>query len=160
MAGKPIRGQPELRPRDGDVPAERHHARRLHLQGLASQGRSAAHWDPRSYMGGFVKVAREHEGSELVGTNRHCGRRRAQGRADSRTLRAFSRPSDRRAEGRRQVDGASSRFARRHGRGVAAQADIAGVRAGGPRRLHRRHLRSSTATRTRNSWPPPTWRSA
>ena len=34
--------RPELRPRDGHVPAERHHLQRLHLPGLAGPGRGAA----------------------------------------------------------------------------------------------------------------------
>jgi microcystin degradation protein MlrC len=35
--------------------------------GSPAKGEALLAWDPRSYMGGFVKVAREHEGVELVG---------------------------------------------------------------------------------------------
>jgi microcystin degradation protein MlrC len=36
-------------------------------QGSPARGEALLSWEPRSYMGGFVKVAREHEGVELVG---------------------------------------------------------------------------------------------
>ena len=36
-------------------------------QGSPAKGEALLAWEPRSYMGGFVKVAREHEGVELVG---------------------------------------------------------------------------------------------
>jgi len=36
-------------------------------QGSPARGEALLAWEPRSYMGGFVKVAREHEGVELVG---------------------------------------------------------------------------------------------
>src|SRR5258706_14890839 len=36
-------------------------------KGSPAKGEALLGWDPRSYMGGFVKVAREHEGVELVG---------------------------------------------------------------------------------------------
>jgi microcystin degradation protein MlrC len=35
--------------------------------GSPARGEALLAWEPRSYMGGFVKVAREHEGVELVG---------------------------------------------------------------------------------------------
>jgi microcystin degradation protein MlrC len=35
--------------------------------GSPAKGEALLAWEPRSYMGGFVKVAREHEGVELVG---------------------------------------------------------------------------------------------
>src|SRR6185437_3913141 len=35
--------------------------------GSPARGEALLSWEPRSYMGGFVKVAREHEGVELVG---------------------------------------------------------------------------------------------
>jgi microcystin degradation protein MlrC len=36
-------------------------------EGSPARGEALLSWMPRSYMGGFVKVAREHEGVELVG---------------------------------------------------------------------------------------------
>ena len=36
-------------------------------KGSPASGEALLGWDPRSYMGGFVKVAREHDGVELVG---------------------------------------------------------------------------------------------
>jgi len=36
-------------------------------QGSPARGEALLAWEPRSYMGGFVKVAREHAGVELVG---------------------------------------------------------------------------------------------
>ncbi len=36
-------------------------------QGSPARGEALLAWEPRSYMGGFVKVAREHEDVELVG---------------------------------------------------------------------------------------------
>src|SRR6188508_3211040 len=36
-------------------------------QGSPAKGEALLAWEPRSYMGGFVKVAREHAGVELVG---------------------------------------------------------------------------------------------
>jgi microcystin degradation protein MlrC len=36
-------------------------------KGSPAAGEALLTWDPRSYMGGFVKVAREHDGIELVG---------------------------------------------------------------------------------------------
>jgi microcystin degradation protein MlrC len=36
-------------------------------EGSPAKGEALLGWEPRSYMGGFVKVAREHEGVELVG---------------------------------------------------------------------------------------------
>jgi microcystin degradation protein MlrC len=36
-------------------------------QGSPARGEALLSWEPRSYMGGFVKVAREHDGVELVG---------------------------------------------------------------------------------------------
>jgi microcystin degradation protein MlrC len=36
-------------------------------EGSPAKGEALLAWEPRSYMGGFVKVAREHEGVELVG---------------------------------------------------------------------------------------------
>jgi microcystin degradation protein MlrC len=36
-------------------------------QGSPAKGEALLAWDARSYMGGFVKVAREHAGVELVG---------------------------------------------------------------------------------------------
>ena len=36
-------------------------------QGSPARGEALLAWEPRSYMGGFVKVAREHEGVELAG---------------------------------------------------------------------------------------------
>jgi microcystin degradation protein MlrC len=36
-------------------------------KGSPAKGEALLSWEPRSYMGGFVKVAREHEGVELVG---------------------------------------------------------------------------------------------
>ena len=36
-------------------------------QGSPARGEALLGWQPRSYMGGFVKVAREHDGVELVG---------------------------------------------------------------------------------------------
>lgn len=36
-------------------------------QGSPARGEALLGWEPRSYMGGFVKVAREHDGVELVG---------------------------------------------------------------------------------------------
>ena len=35
--------------------------------GSPARGEALLGWEPRSYMGGFVKVAREHAGVELVG---------------------------------------------------------------------------------------------
>src|SRR5258705_2191305 len=35
--------------------------------GSPARGEALVAWEPRSYMGGFVKVAREHAGVELVG---------------------------------------------------------------------------------------------
>src|SRR5438552_9377275 len=35
--------------------------------GSPARGEALLAWEPRSYMGGFVKVAREHFGVELVG---------------------------------------------------------------------------------------------
>src|SRR5712691_11889542 len=35
--------------------------------GSPAKGEALLAWEPRSYMGGFVKVAREHAGVELVG---------------------------------------------------------------------------------------------
>ena len=35
--------------------------------GSPARGEALLAWEPRSYMGGFVKVAREHTGVELVG---------------------------------------------------------------------------------------------
>ena len=35
--------------------------------GSPARGGALLAWEPRSYMGGFVKVAREHAGVELVG---------------------------------------------------------------------------------------------
>ena len=35
--------------------------------GSPARGEALLAWEPRSYMGGFVKVAREHAGLELVG---------------------------------------------------------------------------------------------
>ena len=35
--------------------------------GSPARGESLLTWEPRSYMGGFVKVAREHANVELVG---------------------------------------------------------------------------------------------
>ena len=35
--------------------------------GSPAKGEALLSWEPRSYMGGFVKVAREHAGVELVG---------------------------------------------------------------------------------------------
>src|SRR6266581_4746435 len=35
--------------------------------GSPARGEALLTWEPRSYMGGFVKVAREHAGVELVG---------------------------------------------------------------------------------------------
>ena len=35
--------------------------------GSPARGEALLAWEPRSYMGGFVKVAREHAGVELVG---------------------------------------------------------------------------------------------
>src|SRR5215510_461993 len=36
-------------------------------QGSPAAGEALLAWEPRSYMGGFVKVAREHAGVELIG---------------------------------------------------------------------------------------------
>lgn len=36
-------------------------------QGSPARGEALLSWEPRSYMGGFVKVAREHDGVELTG---------------------------------------------------------------------------------------------
>src|SRR5213596_3852165 len=36
-------------------------------EGSPARGEALLAWEPRSYMGGFVKVAREHDGVELVG---------------------------------------------------------------------------------------------
>jgi microcystin degradation protein MlrC len=36
-------------------------------KGSPAKGEALLSWEPRSYMGGFVQVAREHEGVELVG---------------------------------------------------------------------------------------------
>src|SRR5678816_4382998 len=36
-------------------------------KGSPAKGEALLSWDQRSYMGGFVKVAREHDGVELVG---------------------------------------------------------------------------------------------
>jgi microcystin degradation protein MlrC len=36
-------------------------------KGSPAAGEALLRWDPKSYMGGFVKVAREHDGVELVG---------------------------------------------------------------------------------------------
>src|SRR5712671_7224699 len=36
-------------------------------KGSPARGEALLGWDPKSYMGGFVKVAREHDGVELVG---------------------------------------------------------------------------------------------
>src|SRR5690349_23191528 len=36
-------------------------------EGSPAGGEALLSWDARSYMGGFVKVAREHDGVELVG---------------------------------------------------------------------------------------------
>jgi microcystin degradation protein MlrC len=36
-------------------------------KGSPAKGEALLGWDPRNYMGGFVKVAREHDGVELVG---------------------------------------------------------------------------------------------
>src|SRR5260370_31575439 len=36
-------------------------------QGSPARGEALLAWEPRSYMGGFVKVAREQAGVELVG---------------------------------------------------------------------------------------------
>src|SRR4029453_14212780 len=35
--------------------------------GSPARGEALLAWEPRSYMGGFVKMAREHAGGELVG---------------------------------------------------------------------------------------------
>ena len=39
------------------VSQKRYNARRLHLSRVAGQGRRSAEFDPKSYMGGFVKMA-------------------------------------------------------------------------------------------------------
>src|ERR1700744_6772672 len=36
-------------------------------EGSPAKGEALLSWEPRSYMGGFVQVAREHDGIELVG---------------------------------------------------------------------------------------------
>jgi microcystin degradation protein MlrC len=59
--------RPALLPRDRDVPEERHHARGFHLPRVAGQGEALLAYDRKSYMGGFVKTAREFDEVELVG---------------------------------------------------------------------------------------------
>ena len=72
-------------------------------EGSPAKGEALLAWEPRSYMGGFVKVAREHDG-------RRVGRHRIAAVAQDRHrlgldhaggLRALPRQDDRRAEGRR-----------------------------------------------------------
>src|SRR5690242_8057001 len=70
--------------------------------GSPASGEALLAWEPRSYMGGFVKVAREHGGVELVGIESPLWPRTGTGSAGSRgrptsTFSAACSPSSRTA---------------------------------------------------------------
>src|SRR5256712_12086704 len=56
--------------------------------GSPARGEALLAWEPRSYMGGFVKVAREHAGVELVGIESPLWPRRGPRRLHRRHLRS------------------------------------------------------------------------
>ena len=141
--------RPELRPRDGDVPPQRHHARRLRLRRLAGQGRGAARLGAALLHGrlreGGTRARRRRVGRHriaLVAQDRH-----RLGLDHDRGLRALHGQDRRRAEGGRSVARRLSRPARRDGRARRAAARgrhrAAGARGGRALGLHRRHLRSA-----------------
>ena len=53
-------------------------------EGSPARGEALLAHDPKSYMGGFVKVAREFDGSSWSASNRRCGQRRERHPAGSR----------------------------------------------------------------------------
>ena len=117
--------------------------------GSPARGEALLAWEPRSYMGGFVKVAREHDGVELVGIESPLWPKTGTGSGwiTTEAYEHFPRPHDRRARGRREMARRLSRPAWRDGR--ARRGAARGrhrpprARGRGPRRLHRRHLRSA-----------------
>ena len=136
-------------------------------EGSPAKGEALLAWEPQSYMGGFVKVAREHDG-------RRAGRHRIAAVAQDRHrlgldhergLRDFLGRMIAELEGRRaHGDGV---YLALHGamgvRGVPRpEADIARrVReVVGPRAPSSSAPSIRTATRTRSSCARPTWRSA
>ena len=119
-------------------------------EGSPAKGEALLAQEPKSYMGGFVKVAREFAGVELVGIESPLWPRTGTGSGwiTTRGLRDLRRPDDRRAHGDRPLDGRRlSQPARRHGRARRAAARgghrAAGARGRGQQGLHRRHLRSA-----------------
>ena len=104
---------------------------------------------PKSYMGGFVKMAREFDGVELVGIEvaAVAEDRHRLGLGHRRGLRDLCRQDDRRAQGRGGIRRRLSLPARRHGGARRAAAGgrtgAAGARGGRAEGLHRRDLRSA-----------------
>ena len=131
--------------------AQRHHVRRLRLS-RARRPRARRCWrtSPKSYMGGFVKVAREFDGVELVGIESPLLPKTGTGSGwiTQRGLRDLRRPDDRRDHGDRPVRRRLSLPARRHGACAACRGPRRTLarrvrEVVGPRGLHRRHLRSA-----------------
>ena len=135
-------------------------------QGSPARGEALLAWEPRSYMGGFVKVAREHDGVELVGIEsplwpktgtgsgwitteayeHFLGRMIAELEAGGRWRRRLSRPARRDGRARRGAARGRHRPAgARGGRAATPSSPAPSIR---------------TATRTRSSCARPTWRSA
>ena len=104
--------------------------------GSPASGEALLASDPKSYMGGFVKVAREYDGVELVGIESPLWpqHRHRLGLGDAGGLRDLRRPDDRASiERRGAVRRRLSLPARRHGRARRAAAR-GRTRPAGPRR--------------------------
>ena len=134
--------------------------------GSPARGEALLAWEPRSYMGGFVKVAREHDGVELVGIESPLWPKTGTG-SGWITTEAYEHFLGRMIAELKAGGTWDGVYLALHGamgvRGVPrarGRHRAAGARGGRARRLHRRHLRSA---RQRGRGVPrssPTWRSA
>ena len=117
-----------------DVSEKRHDGRGFHVPRFAGRGEELLRWDSKSYMGGFVKVAREHDGVELTGIESpSLAEDRHRVRLDyPRGLREIPRQDDLRDQGGAIIRRRSTLLAWGHG-GARRAATRGGTRATGPR---------------------------
>src|SRR5438445_10921304 len=124
--------------------------------GSPARGEALLAWEPRSYMGGFVKVAREHAGVELVGIESPLWPRTGTG-SGWITREAYEHFLSRMLAELERGGRWHGVYLALHGRARrgAARGRHRPPRAGGrgPRGLHRWHLRSAWQRGRRVSAP-------
>jgi hypothetical protein len=127
-------------------------------KGSPAKGEALLAFDPQSYMGGFVKVAREHDGVELVGIESPLWPKTGTGSGwITDDAYQYFKPHDRRARSRRE-GWRLSLPTRCHGRTGVSLKPSRRLLRGWWDRAHRGN--ADPQHRARNSLPPPTWRSA